>query len=653
MKRMIYLAVVLVFVSAATVAAAPDEEFFRQSAGVWSGTLEYSDYQTGQRVKLTTLLTIEPSADGNSATFTYLFDDFGKVIKSTELHRIDPATKKYYVDEAVFSYQEVDGKLVLLGRAPDNDRDEPVRKTVSLGSETLSILKETRSPYQFRHRYDFHRSREYVGEENTLSPSQMTGDIAVLKQVLVTLHPGTFRYMNAAQLEAMFAALSEQTSAPLPPDQFFKLIAQTVSFIKCGHTYLNPLNQNKLVRERLFARRSYLPLYFRLLDRRMIVTGNVSSKKISRGSEIVKINGIPVAQVVGSLLSVTTADGNNTQSARLKQLEVGIVEENREQLFDFFFPIFFPMKEPVFTVEAVDYQSKKPVKFQVLALTKAERRERTETVYGKTPTYDDGWNFAIGTDGVAILRIGNFITWRLKTVEPKKFLADAFARLRAEKVKSLIVDLRGNGGGDTDTGYELARYLAPKPLPPYNRGKRLVRNVLAQPGLAAYLKSYSTELKAQLTSGIAPSLLKKSRPGYFEILPRPELENYPAVIPYPDQFRGNVFLISDSSNASAAFQFFDFARSNHLGTIVGQETGGNRQGINGGHFYFLTLPNSGLEIDVPAYFQAPLKPAKDSGIVPDLRVNETVEDIAAGRDAEVILIKELIRSNSGKSSPRR
>lgn len=653
MKRMIYLAVVLAFVTTATVAATPDETFFRQSAGVWSGTLEYSDYQTGQRVKLTTLLTIEPAADGNSATFTYLFDDFGKVIRSAELHRIDPVTQKYYVDEAVFSYQEVDGKLVLLGRTLDNDRDEPVRETVSAGPETLSILKETRSPYQFRHQYDFHRSQEYVGENNTVSPSKMAEDIAVLKQVLVTLHPGIFRYITTVQLEAEFAALKAQTSAPLPEDQFFKLIAQTVSFLKCGHTYLNPLNQNKSVRERLFTRRTYLPFYFRLLDRPMIVTGNVSSKKIFRGSEIVKINGIPVTQITESLLSVTTADGNNTQSARLKQLEVGIVEENREQLFDFFFPIFFPMKEPVFTIEAVDYQSKKPVKFQVLALTKAERRERTEAIYGTTPTYDDGWNFAIGTDGVAILLIGNFITWRLKTVEPKKFLADAFARLRAEKVKSLIVDLRGNSGGDTDTGFELARYLARKPLPPYIWGKRLVRNGLAQPGLAAYLQSYSAELKAQLISGIAPSLFRKSRSGYFEILPRPELESYPAVKPYPDRFGGDVFFISDSSNASAAFQFFDFARSNHLGTIVGQETGGNRQGINGGNFYFLTLPNSGLEIDVPAYFQAPLKPAKDSGIVPDLRVNETIEDIAAGRDAEVIFIKEFIRSKSEKSSPRR
>lgn len=652
MKRTIYLIGILLFVLGGEAVATPAAQFFRQAAGVWIGTLEYSDYRTDERVKLTTLLTIEPAADGNSATFTYLFDDFGKMIKSTELHRVDPVTKQYYVDEAIFSYQEADGKLILLGRALDNDRDEPVRETVSFASETLSMLKETRSPYQFRHRYDFQRSREYVGEENTLSPSQMAEDIAVLKQVLVTLHPGTFRYTNAIQLEAKFAALREQTLAPLRADQFFKLIAQTVSFIKCGHTYLNPLNQNKSVRERLFGRRTYLPFYFRLLDQRIILTGNASAKKISHGSEITKINGIPVAQIIESLLSVTTADGNNTPSTRLKELELGIVEENREQLFDFFFPIFFPMKEPVFTVEAVDYESKKTVKFQVLALTKAERRERTEAIYGKTPTYDDGWNFAIGTDGVAILRIGNFITWRLKTVEPKKFLADAFARLRTEKVKSLIVDLRGNGGGDTDTGYELARYLARKPLPPYIRGKRLVRNVMARPELATYLKSYSAELKAQLTNGIAQSRFRKSRSGYFEILPRPELESYPPVIPYPDQFRGNVFLISDSINASAAFQFFDFVRTNHLGTIVGQETGGNRQGINGGNFYFLNLPNSGLEIDIPAYFQAPLAPAKDSGVVPDLPVKETVYDIAAGRDAEVEFIKELIRSKSGKSSPR-
>jgi hypothetical protein len=59
-----------------------------------------------------------------------------------------------------------------------------------------------------------------------------------------------------------------------------------------------------------------------------VVTGNLSSKKLSAGSEITKINGVPAARIVGRLLTVTTADGLNTTGARLKSIETGITREN-------------------------------------------------------------------------------------------------------------------------------------------------------------------------------------------------------------------------------------------------------------------------------------------------------------------------------------
>ena len=39
--------------------------------------------------------------------------------------------------------------------------------------------------------------------------------------------------------------------------------------------------------------------------------------------------------------------------------------------------------------------------------------------------------------------------------------------------------------------------------------------------------------------------------------------------------------------------------------MVGQVTGGNLRGINGGAFFFLNLPNSRLEIDLPLIGQFP------------------------------------------------
>jgi hypothetical protein len=104
-----------------------------------------------------------------------------------------------------------------------------------------------------------------------------------------------------------------------------------------------------------------------------------------------------------------------------------------------------------------------------------------------------------------------------------------------------------------------------------------------------------------------------------------------------------VFIIADSSNASATFQFLEYLQKNKLAKIVGQTTGGNKQGINGGNYFFLSLPNSKIEFDIPVYFQAPLQLQKDVSIVPDFIVKKQVDDIGYNFDREMDTVKRLIK----------
>jgi len=71
------------------------------------------------------------------------------------------------------------------------------------------------------------------------------------------------------------------------------------------------------------------------------------------------------------------------------------------------------------------------------------------------------------------------------------------------------------------------------------------------------------------------------------------------------------------------------------GALVGQPTGGNQGGINGGGFFFLRLPRSGIELDLPLIGQLPDGDRPDAGLQPDIFVIPTVSDIARGRDAEL------------------
>lgn len=98
------------------------------------------------------------------------------------------------------------------------------------------------------------------------------------------------------------------------------------------------------------------------------------------------------------------------------------------------------------------------------------------------------------------------------------------------------------------------------------------------------------------------------------------------------QVTAPVAVLTSAQNSSATFQFASLVKSTGLGTLIGETTGGNRRGINGGAFFFVRLPESGIEFDLPliGYFPSGTQP--DAGIEPDLPVSNSAADIAAGYD---------------------
>lgn len=631
--------------SLASNASAQSVDFLKSGGGHWEGTLEYQDYSADKRVKLKTYLTIAPSADGNSAEFRTVYDDFGRIIKNAETIKIDRNSKKYFAGENEYAIESFeDGKIVLLGSGQDGEKVEPIRTTISFNKDSLIFLKETRNPWQFRNQLTLKRSDEEPLKQRVLTAAQMKEDLAILKKTLTAIHPGIYRYQTPASIERLFADSAAEIVSPLTENEFFLKIAKLTNKIYCGHTFPNPYNQNSLLRERIFNGKTYLPFYFRIVGGKIIVTENASNQTLAKGSEIKKINGVAAREIIDKLLAITNADGKNTLAHRRSQLELTRFNAEHYAHFDWYFPLVFPFEKSIFKVEAVDAATKKAVNFETAAMTKSERTKEIERRYGKTPTYDDGWKFEIRNNSVGYLKIANSITWRLKQIKYKEFLADAFARLREKNIKTLVVDLRGNDGGDGNLGFELARYLAKTELPPYATSRRLVRNVSAQTEISKYLDAFSPEMKTYLQNGLPPNTFKTGENGFYEILPNENVTTYPNVAPAENNFRGETFVIADASNASATFVFLRFVKKNNLAKIVGDESGGNLQGINGGNYYFLNLPNSRVEIDVPVYFFAPLSAEKDSAVKPDFQIAPTADDIAEGIDAEFnFILKQLKR----------
>jgi C-terminal processing protease CtpA/Prc len=119
---------------------------------------------------------------------------------------------------------------------------------------------------------------------------------------------------------------------------------------------------------------------------------------------------------------------------------------------------------------------------------------------------------------------------------------------------------------------------------------------------------------------------------YLKLTRYDDDETGEVIRPAGKRFHGKLIVLIDATNSSATFQFAQAVQSHQLGTLIGQPTGGSQRGINGGAFFFLRLPHSGIEMDLPLIGTFPATAASDAGITPDIILKTSAADISADRD---------------------
>lgn len=113
------------------------------------------------------------------------------------------------------------------------------------------------------------------------------------------------------------------------------------------------------------------------------------------------------------------------------------------------------------------------------------------------------------------------------------------------------------------------------------------------------------------------------------------------ITPNPNRFAGKIYSLTDAVNSSSTFDMAWTFQANELGAVVGEPTGGTKRGLNGGQMFFLRLPVSKFEIDLPIihYYH---KGVPDEGVTPDFVVRTTRADIQNGTDKQLAFALEMI-----------
>lgn len=475
-----------------------------------------------------------------------------------------------------------------------------------------------------------------VSALETITAEALLEDFELIKTMVLDVHPGTYRYNSKEDIEDALATLETTFSQSNTLGEAYLAISELTATLQCDHTKAGFNNQTKEINSIIHYQQDKLPFTFYWLGDIMVVLENASKNELlTRGTQVLSINGVAVADIQAELLKYVGADGATDGNRRYKLQVNGY--DFRYNAFDIFYPLVFPIDQDSLTLEILEYGQQTSRIATVSPQTREERAHILAERYPDFPkTRDDMWKFEILDHKVGVLTLNSFGLngWKAMTLDYKQFLADAFSTLADSNIQYLVIDIRENTGGNDEMADELFRYLTEYKAAFEREGR--TRYVNFPESLKPHVQTWS------------------NNPWYFNLHPA-EPEPADGYYIFKDNFRedsvrsdkaiyqGRVFMLTGAANTSLAFYTAYRFQYQKLGWTVGQETGGNLNDINGGQILFLRLPNSGIEIDFPVMGGFSTTPQPNTGVKPDTQVFYYLDFLMEDRDREMEEVMEWVR----------
>lgn len=451
------------------------------------------------------------------------------------------------------------------------------------------------------------------------SGKDLVEDIRLLREAFETLHPGLYRYLTPAKAAAGFEKLSLSWAERPTLEAAYLDLSKFLAAVRCGHTYANFYNQSDAVATRLFARKTRMPFLFRWIDGRMIIVANHSGDaRLAPGSEILAVNGMKARRLLPTLMQYVRADGGN-DAKREALLEAA--GEHSYETFDIFHALAFGPIGDALDLKFRDARTGNVARVEVATIDLAARRQSMVGAAGE----DDrmGWTISWPDERTGLLTMPNWVAYKTKW-NWRGWIDEVFAEIADRRATGLIVDLRRNEGGN-DCGDEIIARLIDRDLAleAYDRRVRYLKTPAA---LDPYLDTWDNSFRDRSRNAVPYD------ERFYTLNSEYGADNAPVIRPKGPRFDGRLAVLVSPTNSSATFNFANTIQSNRLGTLIGEPTGGNQRGINGGNYFFMRLPASGLEVDLPLIGYFPRTPKPDAGLSPDIHAPLTQKAVLEGAD---------------------
>jgi len=180
--------------------------------------------------------------------------------------------------------------------------------------------------------------------------------------------------------------------------------------------------------------------------------------------------------------------------------------------------------------------------------------------------------------------------------------------------QNIIIDLRGNTGGNSMVVVEFLRYIDVRT---YSLGKKML----------VRLSDDAQKQRGYLgNSGLFSVSLEKMKNRIFEQL----------------KFNGSIYVLIDNATYSAGSDFATTLSDNELATTIGRPTGGRPTSYGDLLNFQLNHSKISYSISHKQFIRASKEKRYDDALYPDYEVIYTIEDILEGRDLDMGKALELI-----------
>jgi C-terminal processing protease CtpA/Prc len=466
--------------------------------------------------------------------------------------------------------------------------------------------------------------------EHTISEKKAKEDFKTFTGILKKAHPALYAYTPQQVFERFTDSLYKSISGSLSQRALYNMLSLVVEKISCSHTnvYLPAASVDAMNKLKYF-----FPYPVIVVDNKLLV--NISGKELPRGTEIKAINNVPVPEILRSLAMYNSTDG--MRNALRRRLVAG----------DFGYEYFLKYgPQNMFMTDCIkpDSGARQSVEAVMpVTLEELNSRYRDEKYYYDATDVD--YDFYRETDaGYAVMKIRTFeYSTYSKDRAFENFCENTFTLLRQSPgIKTLVIDIRENSGGNYSNCHLLFSYLAAKPFHEYERVSTKVKQ-LPQEDLLE--DDYGDISGDDLHNLVNEEFYKATNGKYYLADSVNEL-----ISPKLQRFAGTVFVVVNGEVNSAASYFASLVKNSGRGKIIGEETRGGAYMHNGFSNVVYKLPNSKIEFAFSvANVVHSFADKKDygKGVVPDYIKPSTLEDFKKNEDSQLnFILDSLIKNNT-------